>query len=140
MTAAHYFEFSRDFVDGERICGSCRLSYATGEHIEITTLKPFTNYICPSGGGTGHSSIYTGAHRPELRNLREHICACGRELVEEDHEKWMLQFEVERDGVWAPVEVVQSRHATEQQYAGLMDLIEEGEPIRNVKRTQLVAA
>lgn len=52
---AHYFVFSRNWSGGgKRRCGECGLPYDDGDHIEITTLKPYTSYVCPTGGGLGH--------------------------------------------------------------------------------------
>lgn len=136
----HYFEFSTNWAGRERLCKACDQTYDAGQHIEITTLKPFTHYICPNDGGLlGHRSIYTGAYLPSLRGLRDHLCSCGAELVEEDHEQWEISFEV-GDGIggWRPVSAIRSRHAAEQQERGLRNLIEQGEPIRNVQLHELV--
>ena len=142
-TASHYFRFSRDFDgNGRRRCADCRLSYDDGDHIEITTLKPYTNYVCPSAGGLGHKSVYTGAYHPDGRTLRDHLCTCGANLVEEDRELWQLSFEVQRpdgDGHWTPVTTTKSKHAAQLQHAGLLELIDQGEAIRNVELVRLVA-
>ena len=131
---AHYFEFSRDFAGGKRVCGTCRRNYDDGNHIEITVLKPYTSYVCPSGGGLGHSSIYTGPHRPELRRVTDDTCICGKKFVEEDTEKWRLTWEMQWPGAdhWTRVTVTKSKHAAQSQHEGLLELIANGEPIRNV--------
>lgn len=132
--SAHYFTFSRDFQDGRRLCGECRLNYDDGDHIEVTVLKPYTSYVCPSGGGYGHSSTWTGAYRPEGRSLRDKFCACSAEYVEEDTERWRLSWEMvgPHGDDWRPIEKVDSKHATHLQRDGLLELIGRGEPIRNV--------
>ena len=132
---AHYFRFSRDFDgNGRRKCAECRLQYDDGEHIEVTVLEPYTSYVCPSGGGLGHKSVYTGAYRPEHRSPSDAFCCCGAELVEEDRERWRVAFETQTplEPEWHPVEVVRSKHAAHQQHAGLLLLVTQGEPIRNV--------
>lgn len=139
----HYFKFSTNWNSNhERLCGDCHQTYNDGDHIEITTLKPYTSYVCPSGGGLdGHSAISTGEHRPELRTLRDHLCVCGAEFVEEDRETWRLSWEMQAPlgpPRWRPVSVVRSRHAAEAQRDGLLQLIEQGEPIRSVELVQLV--
>lgn len=135
----HYFEFSRDFVNGKRLCGACRQNYDDGDHIEVTVLKPYTSYACPSGGGLGHSGHWTGAYRPELRSLRDKFCICGLALVEEDSEQWVLSWEMQTPFAddWRPVTKVDSKHATHSQRDGLLELIDQGEPIRNVSLTRV---
>lgn len=138
--SAHYFTFSRDFVDGRRLCGDCRLNYDAGEHIEITVLEPYTSYVCPENRGQlGHSGRWTGAYLPELRRLSDGQCICGATLVKEDQETWRLSWEMQHPPgtPWHTVSKVQSRHGAETQRAGLLELIEQGEPIRNVQLTQL---
>ena len=139
----HHFAFSTKFDgNGRRRCGECYQPYDDGDHIEITKLKPYTSYVCPNGGGLGHSSTYTGAYRPELRSLRDGYCTCGAEFVEEDDEQWQLTFEAQTPmsgGEWVPVQTVKSRHAAQQQHVGLLQLIEQGEPIRNVQLVELTA-
>ena len=139
-TEQHYFKFSRNWLGTERLCGECSLPYDDGNHIEINRLKVRTSYVCPDGGGLGHKSIYTGAYHLELRSLTDHICTCGLELVEEDAETWRLTFEVRtpNDPEWHTVSHVQSKHAAHQQHEGLLALIAQGEPIRNVELAQLV--
>ena len=138
--APHYFEFSSDFRSGKRICGSCARNYDDGEHIEVTVLKPYTSYVCPTGGGLGHSGHWTGAYRPELRSLRDKFCICGAAYVEEDREQWSLSWEMigPFDDGWRPVSKTDSKHATHQQRDGLLDLIDQGEPIRNVVLTRVI--
>lgn len=133
----HYFAFRPHPGVGPRPCGDCGLPYDLGNHIEITTLKAFTNYVCPTGGGYGHSSIYTGALRPDMRTLRQHLCICGAEFVEEDAERWLVSFEVDQGTGWHPVEVVRSKHAAQQQHEGLLAQVQQGEPIRNVRLAKL---
>lgn len=131
---AHYFKFSRDFDGIHRLCGECRRTYDDGDHIEITKLKPYTHYVCPSGGGYGHSSIWTGAYLPSLRTTHDHLCACGAEFVKEDIERWVLSWEMQTDDRgWRPVSVTRSRHAAHEQRDGLLELIEQGEQIRNIQ-------
>ncbi len=140
-TAAHYFEFSRNF-DKEtfrRLCGRCGLRYDIGQHIEITTLKAMTHYVCPNDTGLGHSAIYTGANIPENRNLKSHLCMCGAAFVEEEHERWRLSWEMGLDGQWWATEKVASKHATAQQRDGLVALASDGEEIRNIQLERLSA-
>jgi hypothetical protein len=137
---AHHFVIRTHLGPGPRPCGECRLPYDQGDHIEITDLNPYTHYVCPNDvGGLGHSSRWTGAYRPDGRQLRDKYCICGAELVEEDAEQWRLSWEMVTPGdpEWRPVTKTASRHATHQQHAGLLKLIEQGEQIRNV---QLVRA
>lgn len=133
--SAHYFAFSRDFDGPDRICGECRSTYDQGDHILIDRLKPYTNYVCPSGGGYGHSGIYTGAYRPVGRTLRDHVCICGAEFVEEDKETWRLTWEMRTpfEPEWHTQSVVRSKHGAHEQRDGLLQLIEQGEPIRHVR-------
>lgn len=61
-------------------------------------MKPYTNYVCPVGAGrVGHSSLWTGEHRPELRRDNQGVCICGVELVEEasmrDGYRYRLEWE-----------------------------------------------
>lgn len=140
--AAHYFEFSRDFIEGRRLCGACRRNYDDGNHIEVTVLKPYTSYVCPVGSGSlGHSGMWTGAYRPEGRRLRDKFCICGAEFVEEDKEQWLLSWEMKGpySDDWRPVTKVDSKHATHSQRDGLLDLIDQGEPIRNVSLTRVIS-
>lgn len=135
ISEPHYFKFSRHFAGAHRLCGQCEKTYDDGPHIEITTLKPYTSYVCPSGGGLGHSAIRTGAYGPSLRSLTDHLCTCGLEFVEEDHERWLVSWEMQDDdGEWRPVERIGSRHSTESQRDGLLTLPE----IRNVRLIRLV--
>lgn len=142
-TDQHDFVFSRDFVDGRRICGQCRLNFDQGNHNLIEVLKPYTRYVCPesSGGMLGHSGIWTGAYQPEGRRRSDNKCACGATLVEEDTEQWRLSWEKVSPftGEWRPVTNVQSKHAALSQQAGLLDLIDQGEPIRNVVLEQVAS-
>lgn len=118
---------------GPRKCKVCRLSYDGGEHIEITILEPYTNYVCPAPD-CGKSATWTGAYRPDMRTLRDHICAvCGTEFVKEDTETWQLSWEMSDGGPWKPIKAIRSKHAAEQQQRGLLELIERGELIRNVE-------
>ena len=56
-------------------------------------------------------------------------------MVQEDAERWRLSWEMVTpfNDEWRPVEKVDSKHATHQQRDGLLELIEQGEPIRNVR-------
>jgi len=135
---AHYFAFSTNWSGRDRLCRDCNLSFHAGDHILIEKLKPYTSYVCPEGQGQrGHRSVWTGAsrERPELRRPDEHLCICGTEFVEEDHETWQLTYELGPD--WHLVTVVRSKHASHAQRDGLLALVEQGEPIRNVELVQL---
>lgn len=138
--AAHYFEFSTNWQAGQRLCGSCNQTYGQGEHLEVNNLKSFTNYVCPTGGGYGHSSTWAGdrASHPELNSLRDAYCMCGAEYVEVDNEKWKLSWEMVDPftGVWKKVKKVQSRHDAHAQHEGLQQLVIAGEQIRNIKLKQ----
>ncbi|NKR30672.1 hypothetical protein GS538_11885 [Rhodococcus hoagii] len=136
--SAHHFEFSRNWNGSERLCGTCNSTYAEGDHIEIAVLKPYTSYVCPSGGGLGHSSVWTGAYLPSLRTVRDHLCSCGLQFVEEDTELWRLSWEMQGDGTnWRRIDRVGSRHSTEHQRDGLEALISDGERIRDVQLVRL---
>lgn len=101
-------------------------------------LKPGTHYVCPTGGGYGHSSVYTGAHNPVFTRPGDHRCMCGEEFVEEDRETWRLTFESPDpwSGDWHPVTVTRSRHAAHEQHRGLLELQEQGQ-VRNVQLVQV---
>lgn len=137
----HYFVFSREFIDGHRICGGCGRNYDEGQHILIDRLKPRTKYVCPTGGGLGHSGISTGAYAPVQRTLTDHVCSCGTEYVEEDREVWRISFETQTpfDLEWHRVERLGSKHSVVEQQHGLDELIGRGEPIRNVAVEQVSA-
>lgn len=132
---AHYFEFSSNWDGPNRRCGACGKTYDGGDHIEINTLKSYTDYVCPTGGGYGHSSIWTGAYLHSLRTLRDHLCTCGAELVEKDNERWRVTWEMANPwtGNWEHHENVQSKYDAEAQHCGLVSLISAGEEIRNVR-------
>lgn len=136
----HHFTFSTKWSGHNRLCGTCGQTYGNGLHIEITDLKPYTSYVCPTGGGRGHSSRWTGAYARELRSPRDAFCGCGERLVEEDQEKWLLSWELADEVGWHRVEVIRSRHGAEQQKVGLEQLIDQGEPIRNVALEQLITS
>jgi hypothetical protein len=89
----------------------------------------------------GHSGRWTGAYLPEGRRLTDDKCACGQTLVEEDREQWRVSFETRTPthDDWHPVTAVRSRHAAHQQHAGILALIEQGEPIRNVTLEQVAS-
>ena len=132
---SHYFKFSINWRAGKRLCGECGMTYSAGSHILIDKLKPYTSYVCPSGGGTGHSSRYTGAYdMGELRSPTDHVCICGLDLVEEDNESWLLSYETRpaTGQKWQPVSITRSKHAAHQQLEGLLALIDQGEQIRSV--------
>ncbi|WP_402465696.1 hypothetical protein [Isoptericola aurantiacus] len=137
---AHHFEFSPRFRNGHRICAACDRDYDHGEHIEITTLKPYTSYVCPNDTGRGHSAIWTGAHLPANRTPTQHLCDCGAEFIEEDRETWRLTWEMQTPDRpdWHTVSKVASGHETAQQESGLRRLAEQGDGVRNVRRTRLV--
>lgn len=138
--SAHHFKFSTNWRGQDRLCGACGCTYDEGDHAEIAILKPYTRYVCPSGGGLGHSAIWTGAYSPNLRTVRDHLCSCGLELVEEDAELWRLSWEMRIDGAsWRRIERVGSRHSTEHQRDGLETLISNGERIRDVQLVRLSA-
>jgi hypothetical protein len=146
MTApAHYFVFTTNWRNGQRLCGECNLTDVEGDHPDPWVdmgIKERTHYVCPTGGGLGHSSRYTGSPPLSLRDVKGAFCCCGERLVEEDHETWRLSWEVQTwlDPAWHTTTVIRSRHAAEAQRTGLLTLIEQGEPIRNVVLTQLVEA
>lgn len=132
----HYFAFSRHFDGNDRLCADCHQAYAAGPHRAVENLlRPRTHFVCPSGEVDGHSGVYTGALHPELRRPGDDHCICGRQYVEEDNETWRLTFETQTplDPEWHTVSVVRSRHAAQAQRDGLLSLIEQGEPIRNVE-------
>lgn len=143
VTEQHDFVFTRDWVDGRRLCGECRLNYDQGSHTLIEVLKPYTRYVCPQSSGRtgvlGHSSRWTGAYLPEMRRRTDGTCTCGATFVEEDKELWRLTFEAitPLDPDWHQVTVIRSKHAALQQQAGLLELIDAGEPIRNVTLQQV---
>ena len=136
---AHYFKFSTNWQAGKRLCGICKLTYDHGNHIEVNNLKPFTNYVCPTGGGYGHSSVWTGDRNghPELNSSRDAYCICGAEFVEVDNEKWKLSWEMidPFTGNWKKVKVTRSRHDAHSQHEGLQSLLASGE-VRNIKLKQ----
>lgn len=140
--APHHFMFSTRFVDGRRLCGACGDDYDAGHHILITTLKPYTTYVCPNDNGAGrHRSIYTGAFAPELRRVGQERCICGARLVEQDTEHWELTFDLLReDGTWHTIRKVVSRHETHTQKHGLDALAAAAGGVRNVTLTRLVRA
>jgi len=73
--------------------------------------------------------------------MSDRLCVCGAELVEEDKEVWRISFETQSpySDDWHPVEALKSKHAAHQQHEGLLMLIEQGEPIRNVKLEQVAS-
>ena len=105
----------------------------------MTTLEPYTSYVCPGGGGYGHSSHWTGAYL--LPRPTDGQCICGETYVKEDDEVWTLSWEMlgPYSSYWAPVRRNGSRHSTHQQRDGLLALIEAGEPIRRVELWQRVS-
>lgn len=133
---AHIFKFSTSWVDGKRLCGECLRNYDDGDHVHVAVLKPFTSYVCPTGGGLGHSSVWSGSQAtPELRQPTDNLCICGAELVVEDEEVWLLSWEM-RDlatGVWRAVQRQGTRHSTHAQRDGLLTMPDE---IRNVQLVQ----
>jgi hypothetical protein len=134
----HYFKWSRDFRESARLCGECHLTYEQGEHIEITTLEPYTSYVCPVDTGHGHSAMFTGAYRPELRSLTDHLCICGAVFVKEDRQQWQLSWEMrDESGRWYPVERIGSHHSTWVQWNGLNELESSGEDVRNVRLVRM---
>lgn len=132
---AHYYATSHNWDGPNRLCGECNLTYDAGNHTEITTLKPFTSYVCSTGGASGHSSKWTGINNPIFLTPTSHLCVCGAEYVEEDAEKWLLTWEMQTpySEEWKTVTKTQSRHAAYSQRDGLMELIGRGEAIRNVQ-------
>ncbi len=137
---AHHFKFSTNWRGQHRLCGMCSCAYGEGDHVEIAILKPYTSYVCPSGKSLGHSGIWTGAYIPTLRTMRDHLCDCGLELVEEDTELWQLSWEMQDDNAsWRRIDRVGSSHSTKQQRDGLETLIAAGEAIRDVRLVRLVA-
>lgn len=138
----HYFAFSTEWRDGQRLCRACGNTYDGGGHIESNVLKPYTKYVCSAAqpDTMGHSAVWSGSRTtPELRSEKDAFCVCGAPYVEQDKETWRLSWEMigPFDSAWHPVEKVASRHETHGQHAGLLELIEQGEQIRNVRLVQL---
>lgn len=133
---AHYFKFSTNWQAGKRLCGSCKMTYDHGKHLEVNNLKPFTNYVCSTGGGYGHSGVWTGdrSRHPELNSPRDAYCICGEKLVEVDKEEWKLSWEMidPFTGGWKKVKVIRNRHDSHRQHEGLQQLLATGE-VRNIK-------
>lgn len=133
MNEPHVFTFSRNWSGGKRLCGKCNQTYETGDHIHVAVLKPYTSYVCPKGGGYGHSSVWSGSQDvPELRKPTDNLCVCGETFVEEDAEQWLLSWEM-KDPItrrWRPVKRIGSRHSTHEQRDGLLTMPDE---IRNVE-------
>lgn len=129
----HVFTFSRDWLDGKRLCGECHQIYDDGDHIHVATLEPYTSYVCPNDTGLGHKSVWSGAQNvPELRSLTDNLCTCGATLVKEDDEVWRLSFDMKdpETGEWRPVKRCGTKHSTHQQRDGLLTMPDE---IRNVQ-------
>jgi len=133
---SHVFTFSRNWVDGKRLCGSCHLTYDEGEHVHVAILEPYTNYVCPSGGGLGHRSVWSGSQStPELRSLTDDKCVCGATLVKEDTELWLLSWDM-RDpytGKWRPMKRMGTRYSTHGQREGLLTMPDDIANVRLVK-------
>lgn len=136
----HYFKFSTNWNHNrKRLCGDCNRTYNDGNHTEVTVLKPFTNYLCETGGGYGHKSTYTGAYLHELRSPTDDVCICGQLLVEEDNEQWKLSWEMRTpySQEWLRTEVVRTRFAATSQRDGLLALAASGEDVRNVQMQRI---
>lgn len=134
---AHVFAFSRNWSGGKRLCGTCHLSYDSGDHIHVAVLEPYTSYVCPNGSGHGHSSVWSGSQAvPELRSAADNLCICGATLIKEDDEKWLLSWDMKdpTTGAWRPVERVGTKHSTHEQRDGLLTMPDE---IANVQLRQL---
>lgn len=130
---AHEFVFSTKWHAGKRLCGQCHLDYEQGNHIEVRVLEPYTSYVCPTGGGHGHSSRWSGSQGvPELRRSTDNLCICGETFVKEDDELWNLSWEYVDlwTGDWKPCSRTGSRYSTHEQHRGLLSMPEE---IRNIK-------
>ena len=48
---------------------------------DVPRLKRFTHYRCPTGGGLGHGSLWTGALGCG-QHPTKHLCPCGAEYIE----------------------------------------------------------
>ncbi len=102
------------------------------------TMKPFTQYVCPTPGGSGlgHGSIWTGAWKGK-RSAYEHKCPCGATYVEQVEDglhvlKWEMVGPHDTDYHSVANEHRVLRDA-EAQRDGLLELAAEGELIRNVE-------
>lgn len=130
---AHVFAFSRDWSGAKRLCGECHLNYDQGDHIHVAVLEPYTSYVCPKGGGEGHSGVWSGSQdTPELRTPTDNLCTCGETYVKEDTEEWLLSWDMKDPwtGKWRPIERRGTKHSTHEQRDGLLTMPDE---IRNVQ-------
>lgn len=106
---------------------------------DVPRLKKFTKYHCPTGGGLGHGSLWTGALGCG-QHPTQHLCPCGAALVElvEDGYTYRVTWEALspwNDGEWYP----SHRDTTERasavdQYRQLVEWERTGvEPVRAVR-------
>ncbi|MDV7192610.1 hypothetical protein [Mycolicibacterium fortuitum] len=136
---AHIFTFSRNWSGGKRLCGTCHLNYDDGDHIHVAVLEPYTSYVCPKGGGIGHSGVWSGSQAvAELRSPTDNLCICGATLVKEDDEVWRLSWTMKdpHTGSWRPVERVGTKHSTHEQRDGLLTMPDE---VANVQLVRVSA-
>lgn len=134
--SAHVFTFSRNWSGGKRLCGTCNHNYDEGDHIHVAVLEPYTSYVCPSGGGHGHSSVWSGSQNtPELRSPTDNLCDCGETYVKEDDEVWRLSWDMKDPitGDWRPVERIGTKHSTHGQRDGLLTMPDEIANVRLVR-------
>lgn len=116
-------------------CRGCRKPWPCPD-ADLLPMKPYTKYVCPNGGGYGHSSLWTGVLNPAVRCRSDGYCGgCGALLVAEvdDGTRWRLTWEMDSGHGWHPVDK-ETSSATEarSQIEGLRELQAAGEPIRNV--------
>jgi len=133
---AHIFKFSRNWSGGKRLCGTCHLTYDQGDHIHFAVLEPYTSYVCPKGGGYGHSSVWSGSQAClELRSPLDEFCICGEKFVKEDTEEWLLSWQMKDPitGCWRPVQRRGTKHSTHQQRDGLLTMPDEISNVQLVK-------
>lgn len=108
---------------------------------ELLPLKPHTHYVCPNGGGYGHSQMWTGALNPAVRMRSDGYCLCGALLVEEtdDGIRWRVTFELNTGDGWHLVtkETSSERNARDQ-VAGLREQEATGEPVRSIALARAV--
>jgi hypothetical protein len=99
-------------------------------------MKPYTKYVCPSGGGYGHSGHWTGARNPAVSSINDGYCMCGAVMVEEvkDGTLWRVTFEADTGYGWHPVvKETDSERNARAQVEGLHKLEAAGEPVRDIR-------
>jgi hypothetical protein len=117
-------------------CQGCRQPWPCPEvQAEMLPLKPYTKYICPNGGGYGHSSHWTGARNLAVSSRHDGYCICGAVMVEEvdDGTRWRVTFEADNGFGWHPVvNETSSERDARSQVKGLHQLQADGEPVRKI--------